>query len=196
MKMAEVLLIALALAVDATAYAFSYGLILRQNRTRAALLLSLSTGAFQTLMPLLGYIGGLRLRETLAMWHHWVVLLVFALLGGSILRHAWQPEDDHKKRSPEPLGAGGLLLVGLATSIDALAVGGCMALGDIGGTHLDHVEIGLAVALIGLTTFCCTLTAFHATHLLHHLPTRWLETAAGLLLIGLGIQNVLQDLLP
>ena len=196
MKMAEVLLIALALAVDATVYAFSYGLILRRNRTRASLLLALSTGAFQTLMPLLGYVGGLRIRETLAAWDHWIVLLVFALLGVSILRHAWQPEGDTQKRSPEPLGAGGLLLVGLATSIDALAVGGCMALGDIGGAHLAPSEIGLTVALIGLTTFCCTLTAFHATHLLHRLPTRWLETAAGLLLIGLGVQNALQDLLP
>lgn len=195
MKMAEVLLIALALAVDATVYAFSYGLILRRNRTRASLLLALSTGGFQALMPLLGYVGGLRIRESLSAWDHWIVLLVFALLGGSILRHAWQPEGGAQKRSPEPLGAGGLLLVGLATSIDALAVGGCMALGDIGGAHLTLAEIGLAAALIGLTTFCCTLTSFHATHMLHRLPTRWLETAAGLLLIGLGIQNALQDLL-
>ena len=81
----------------------------------------------------------------------------------------------------------GLTLVGVATSIDALAVGACMALGDIGGAQ--H-HLGLAVTIIGVVTFVCALLAFHSARFLLQLPTRWLETAAGLLLIALGLQGV------
>lgn len=196
MNVTEVLLIALALAVDATVYAFSYGLILRKKRLLSSLWLAVATGGFQALMPLLGYVAGMRVRNVLATWDHWVVLLVFALLGGSILRHAWSGTEEEQTRSPEPLGPAALLLVAVATSIDALAVGGCMALGDIGGKNLSHAQLGIAAALIGMTTFCATLAAFHSTRLLQRLPFRWLETAAGLLLIGLGAQNVLRELLP
>lgn len=185
MNYLEITLIALALAVDATVYAFSYGLVLRQKRGRAALWLALTVGAFQAGMPLLGYWGGESLRAVVSSWAPWLVLVVFALLGGSIIYKAWLGEEESVSASV--LGFWGLILVGVATSIDALAVGACMALGNIGG---PEIRLGEAVGLIGGITFACALSAFHSARLLHHLPTRWLETAAGLLLLGLGIQAV------
>jgi putative Mn2+ efflux pump MntP len=186
MNYLEITLIALALAVDATVYAFSYGLVLRQKRGRAALWLALTVGAFQAGMPLLGYWGGESLRAVVSSWAPWLVLVVFALLGGSIIYKAWLGEEEESV-SASVLGFWGLILVGVATSIDALAVGACMALGNIGG---PEIRLGEAVGLIGGITFACALSAFHSARLLHHLPTRWLETAAGLLLLGLGIQAV------
>lgn len=186
MNYLEITLIALALAVDATVYAFSYGLVLRQGRGVAALWLALTVGAFQAGMPLLGYWSGEVLRSVVSSWAPWVVLIVFGLLGGSIIFKAWQ-EDEEEQASATPLGAAGLFVVGVATSIDALAVGACMALGNIGGPQL---ELGLAVAIIGIITFLCSMASFHSARLLHHLPTRWLETVAGVLLIGLGVQNL------
>lgn len=187
MNYLEITLIALALAVDATVYAFSYGLVLRQGRGIAALWLAVTVGAFQAGMPLLGYLGGEVLRSIVSTWAPWVVLAVFGMLGGSIIFKAWQ-EEGEEAASASPLGLAGLLMVGVATSIDALAVGACMALGEIGGLQLRP---GLAAGIIGLITFICAMGAFHSARLLHHLPTRWLETLAGLLLIALGVQNIL-----
>lgn len=187
MNYLEITLIALALAVDATVYAFSYGLVLRQGRGMAALWLAVTVGAFQAGMPLLGYLGGEVLRSIVSTWAPWVVLAVFGMLGGSIIFKAWQ-EEGEEAASASPLGLVGLLMVGVATSIDALAVGACMALGEIGGPQLRP---GLAAGIIGLITFICAMGAFHSARLLHHLPSRWLETLAGLLLIALGVQNIL-----
>ncbi len=187
MNYLEITLIALALAVDATVYAFSYGLVLRQGRGMAAFRLALTVGAFQAGMPLLGYWGGEVLRSMVSTWAPWVVLAVFGVLGGSIIYKAWQGNGEEVVSST-PLGLAGLFMVGVATSIDALAVGACMALGEICGPQL---QLGQAVSLIGIITFICAMAAFHSARLLHHLPTRWLETLAGLLLISLGVQNIL-----
>lgn len=188
MNYLEIILIALALAVDATVYAFSYGLVLRQERGLAAFWLALSVGAFQAGMPLLGYWGGEALRTVVNLWAPWIVLAVFATLGGSIIYKAWSGSEEEESVSATALSISGLILVGIATSIDALAVGACMALGNIGGPQL---QLGLAVSIIGGITFACAMAAFHSARLLHHLPTRWLETAAGVLLLSLGIHNIL-----
>lgn len=189
MNYLEISLIALALAVDATVYAFSYGLVLRQRRGWAALWLALTVGLYQAGMPVLGYWGGEVLRAVVNVWAPWLVLVVFGVLGGSIIYKTWfGSKADEEEVSSTPLGFCGLMLVGIATSIDALAVGACMALGNIGGPEL---ELPTAVALIGGITFVCALLSFHCARLLHHLPTRWLETAAGALLIGLGVQNLM-----
>ncbi len=189
MNYLEITLIALALAVDATVYAFSYGLVLRQERGWAAFRLAFSVGGFQAGMPLLGYWGGETLRSVVNLWAPWIVLLVFAALGGSTIYKAWSGSADEEEAvSSTALGIGGLVLVGIATSIDALAVGACMALGNIGGPQL---QLGLAASIIGGITFVCAMAAFHSARLLHHLPTRWLETMAGVLLISLGVHSAL-----
>lgn len=187
MNYLEITLIALALAVDATVYAFSYGLVLRQGRGMAAFRLALVVGAFQAGIPLLGYWGGEVLHSVVSTWAPWVVLAVFGALGGSIIYKAWREDGEEAVSSP-PLGFAGLFMVGVATSIDALAVGACMALGEIGGPQL---QLGQAVSIIGLITFICAMVSFHSARLLHHLPTRWLETLAGLFLLALGVQNIL-----
>lgn len=194
MNDAEIVLVGAILAVDATVYSFSYGLILRERRITSSLWLALVVGAYQALMPLLGYVGGVRVRHVVDAWDHWIVLAVFCLLGGSIIRQAWKKEDAEDAVSPRPLGFASLMVVGLATSIDALAVGVCMALGDIGGVIAGWPTLLLAVSIIGLMTFCGSTLAFHSARLLHRLPTKWLETLAGLLLIGLGVHNLLREI--
>ena len=189
MNYTEIALIGLILAVDATIYAFSYGLLLRRNRARAAFSLALCTGLFQAVMPLLGYYSGQALRHLVSTWAPWLVLAIFCTLGTSIIYKTWLGSHHETDQASETtLGFAALILVGLATSIDALAVGVCMALGNIGGPQL---QLSLAIAIIGGITFTCTLLSFHAARLLHHLPGRWLETLAGLLLIALGVQNIM-----
>lgn len=186
----EISIIGVILAMDATVYAFSYGLVLRQKRAASALWLALTVGFYQFAMPLVGYGCGSLIREWVAEWSPWIVLAVFTALGANIIREAWSKEEAAEKRSGTPLGFLGLMLVGIATSIDALAVGGCMAIGSIGGADLSLTNLLLACGLIGLITFLLPLLSFVSTHLLHRLPTHWAETLAGILLIGLGVKNL------
>ncbi len=195
MNVTELVLIALALAMDATVYSFSYGLILRGGRLQASLWLALVVGLYQAVMPLIGYMGGMAVKDALDAWDHWIVLAVFTLLGVNVIRNAWgEQEEGESANNTSALGFGALMLVGIATSIDALAVGTCMALGSIGGHRLTLPQLIFAVSLIGAITLACSLAAFHAARPLQKLPTRWLETFAGLLLIGLGVQNVVREL--
>lgn len=189
MNYTELIVIALVLALDATVYSFSYGLILRVRRVICSLWLALTVGGFQMAMPLLGFWGGQELRSYVNAWAPWIVLAVFLLLGVGIIRHAWAEQED-EEASSTPLGVFALLLVGIATAIDALAVGACMALGDLVGCRLCVGQVLLAAGIIGAITFVCSLSAFHLARLLHRLPTRWLETLAGLLLIALGVKQL------
>lgn len=191
MNLAEILIIALALAVDATVYSFSYGLILKHRRNINSLWLALTVGGYQAAMPLLGYLFGHELKNYVEGYAPLLVLLVFCILGGYIIYEAWTEDDEDESVNAEPLGFIALMLVGIATAIDALAVGAGMALGDIGGTNCTPIMLLSQVSIIGAVTFACSLAAFHSAHALHHLPTRWLETTAGLLLIGLGLHAAL-----
>lgn len=193
MNYLEIFFIGLVLAVDATVYSFSYGLILREKRFLSALQLALTVGFYQGAMPLIGYMAGNAVHSTIAIWDHWIVLAVFLWLGFSIIRGAWKKGDERDSPQETPLSFAALMFIGIATSIDALAVGACMALGDIGGTDLSPAGIVLAAVCIGFITFCCSEAAFHLARPFHHLPTRWLETASGLLLIALGVQKVITD---
>lgn len=193
MNYLEIFFIGFILAVDATVYSFSYGLILREKRFLSALRLALAVGFYQAAMPLIGYVAGNAVHSTIAMWDHWIVLAVFLWLGFSIIHGAWKKKDEGDPPQEIPLSFAALMFIGIATSIDALAVGACMALGDIGGADLSPAGIVLAATCIGVITFCCSEAAFHLARPFHRLPTRWIETASGLLLIALGVQKVITD---
>ena len=191
MNIAEILIIALALAVDATIYSFSYGLILKKKRFTSSLWLALTVGAYQAGMPLLGYLFGHELKSYVEGFAPLLVLLVFCILGGYIIYEAWSDDAEEDTSHASPLGFWALMVVGIATAIDALAVGAGMALGDIGGKVCSVCSLFLQVSIIGGVTFVCSLAAFHSARALHQLPTRWLETTAGLLLVGLGVHAAL-----
>ena len=144
-QMLELLIISLVLAVDATVYSFSYGLVLRCCRLRNSLWLALTVGLFQAGMPLLGYLGGESVREIVAQWQSGIVATVFCGLGAYIIYGAWTEDEENECCSKDcnPLGLIALLLVGIATAIDALAVGVAMALGDIGGADITLAHINL-----------------------------------------------------
>lgn len=191
MNWAEILIISLALAVDATVYSFSYGLILKQSRATSSLWLALTVGAYQAGMPLLGYLFGYEVKSYVEAYAPVLVCLVFSILGAYIIYEAWTNDDTDTSTNTCPLCFCALMLVGIATAIDALAVGIGMALGDIGGVVNSVYTLLAQVGIIGAVTFLCSLAAFHSARLLHHLPTQWLETTAGLLLIGLGLNATL-----
>lgn len=191
MNVTEIILIGLALAVDATVYSFSYGLILPCRRAMSAFWLALTTGVYQAGMPLAGYFGGCEVRAYVEQWKSPLVLAVFCVLGLCIIRGAFRDGEEKEGCCSEPMGFLALMVVGIATAIDAFAVGGAMSIGEIAGISGCTGELFAAVGIIGLITFVCSLAAFHSARLLHRLPTKVLEVSSGLLLIAIGVYNVI-----
>ncbi len=183
----DIILLALALAADACVYGFSYGLLLKNQRRRALLELAIVVLIFHMGMMLLGYWSGSILSEQVEKWDHWVVLTVFCFLGGQVIYSALKCEDDPSKgdKRKEKLDLRLLLLIGLVTSIDVLAVGACSAIDATRDYSLTSIYI--IASVIGLVAGVTVTMSFAGSRLLRSIPTRYLELLAGALLLYLGI---------
>lgn len=195
MSLTSLLLIALGLSADA--FALGKGLQMRRFQARAAGSLAVTFGLFQAGMPLLGYLLGSGLERYITEVDHWIVFTLLCLVGGKMIHEALSADEDPGGDD----GAGGrspavpvtktvrpreLLVLGVATSLDALAVG-------IGFAFLD-VNIALAVTLIGA---CTGLLAFGGVVLGHRAGVRYrtpAEVAGGLVLIAIGTKILLDHL--
>lgn len=174
--------IALGVSADAFAVALAKGLQLRRLRGRDALALATAFGAFQAGMPLLGWLAGTSFRGAISGIDHWVAFGLLALIGGRMIWEALHPDaDDEQRDSGIPLGE--LLLLALATSVDALAVGLSLAFLD--------VEILPAVAAIGVTTFVLTLVGVFVGHRAGSRFRTPAEVAGGVVLILIGVRILL-----
>jgi len=113
---------ALALAMDAFAVAVASGVSLKTVSMRQTFRLSWHFGIFQALMPILGWSAGLTVRSLIEHYDHWVAFLLLALVGGHMIKESFGNEKDQKERS-DPTRGITLVMLSVATSIDALAVG-------------------------------------------------------------------------
>ena len=185
MSALTLVLVALGVSADAFAVAVGKGLQMRRLRLGQAATIAASFGLFQAVMPLLGYLLGSQLERVITSFDHWVAFALLAGVGGRMLNEARKP-DDAGTAADSRLDWRELLVLSVATSIDALAVG-------IGFAFLP-VSIGPAVLLIGITT--ATL-AFGGVLLGHRAGSRWRRPAAvagGLILIGIGIKILVDHL--
>ena len=179
------LLIALGVSADAFAVALGKGLQMRWLRTRDALVLAVTFGGFQALMPLLGWLLGTGLRDYVEDIDHWVAFTLLVLIGARMIWEALHPgaaEDGIDGGIP----LRELLILGVATSVDALAVG-------ISFAFLEVDIIG-AVLAIGVVTFTLTLVGVHLGHragLRFRTPA---EVIGGLILILIGTRILVDHL--
>ena len=179
MSYIEIFLLALALSIDATVVSFSYGITFNQNRLKTALLLAIITGFFQGLMPCIGYFLTTFVKSYIAPYASAIVFIIFVFLGIKFIKEAF----DKNKNKPCCIGIICLLLIGIATSIDAFSAGISLLLS---GNHIIKPAI-----LITVITFINSLLGFKLGGKLKNLPTRNLEIFAGIILIGLGIKSIL-----
>lgn len=200
MDFLQTLGIAFALASDAMIVAFSYGVLIRSGRVAAALKLAGSTGFFQALMPVIGFVAAAGVLRSCEAWDHWIAFAVFGTLGGTIIYNAIVKREEESAASGDVecscgkcvLGMKRLLAVGVATSIDALVVGAgmrCLAGADVGLT-----DVLPAAAIIGGVTFFGVLCAFAVSRVFRKLPQRLMEIVAGLILFSLGLITLIQHL--
>lgn len=196
----ETLCIAAALATDATLVAFSYGVVIERARFASALKLAAATGFFQAAMPILGFYAAAEFHDYYAAWDHWIAFAVFSLLGGSVIFGALRGNADDAAADDCScaggtcvLGAKKLGAIGVATSLDALAVGAgmrCMTQ-DYAGVS----DVLAPAALIGVVTFAGAFGAFFVSRCFRRFPKRAAEVFAGLILFSVGAVALARDLL-
>lgn len=177
MSLSALLLIALGLSMDSLTVALACGIALRLPRLRSALVMALFFGAFQALMPILGWLAGLSFRAAIASFEHWLACGLLVAVGGKMVWESFRP----RAAQSAPVGLGLLVLLSLATSIDALAVG-------LSLSFLRVPIIGPAL-LIGAVTFSLSLLAgLIGCRIKKEGCAARLELLGGLMLIGLGLK--------
>ncbi|MCX7848202.1 MAG: manganese efflux pump MntP family protein [bacterium] len=200
-----VFFIALGLAMDAFAVAVSSGCAARTMRTRYALRMALFFGAFQAGMPLIGWLAGLGLRDYIASVDHWVAFALLTAIGAKMIyearvlkaaensspprptRDVWPGADELDVLPPTPPQSFyTLLMLSVATSLDALAVGMSLSLLNIG--------IILPALIIGCVTFALSLAGVYLGKSIGHLFENKLEIVGGLMLILIGLKILLEGL--
>ncbi len=185
MGFVELFLIAVGLSMDAFAVSVCKGLGMQRLNMGQAVVIALFFGGFQALMPVIGWAVGAQFAHFVSTYAHWIAFALLAFVGGKMLWDAFH-EDEGEDAGPFKLELGDLLMLAIATSIDALAVGVSFAFLD--------VAIAPSAALIGVTTFVLSLAG---VALGHQFGSRWEKPATivgGIVLILIGVKVMLEGL--
>lgn len=182
MRLAELLVIAVGLSMDAFAVSVCKGLSVRKLQIRHALLAGLYFGGFQFLMPVLGWLLGYRFEALITSVDHWIAFGLLGVIGVNMIRESFSDaeklDDDFAFRAMLPLA--------VATSIDALAVGVTFA--------FLAVRILPAALLIGLTTFVLSALGIKIGHVFGLRWKAWAERIGGIILVLMGVKILLEHL--
>jgi manganese efflux pump family protein len=176
MDFLTVLSIAVGLSMDAFAVAITSGITIKDLRPAHAFKIALFFGGFQALMPVIGWLAGLGMKDFVSGFDHWVAFGLLLFVGGKMLWESYRMKEDEAK--DDPLDNAVLLLLALATSIDALAVG-------LSFSFLK-VSIAMPVLVIGTVTFALSFAGVLLGKRVGHLFESRIEAAGGLILIGIG----------
>lgn len=188
MNILSILITAVGLSMDAFAVSITNGMCTRYLRFRDALKMALSFGIFQALMPVIGYFAGITFSDKIAGIDHWVAFILLAFIGGKMIYETLKEKEvDREACQRGPLRLRMLLVLSVATSIDALAVGVSFA--------LLNTNIWQAAGLIGLITFVICLPAAYVGKKFGTLFQRKAEVFGGVILILIGLKILIEGLL-
>ena len=179
------LFIALGVSADAFAVALGKGLHMRQFSVRGAAVIAVTFGLFQAAMPLAGWLLGTAFAPVISGVDHWIAFGLLGLVGGKMIWEAARAHpDDDVDADRVPLRE--LVVLSVATSIDALAVGVTLA--------FLPVSIGASVALIGVTTAVLTFVGVLVGAKVGAALGRPAEIAGGVVLVLIGTSILLEHL--
>jgi len=184
MDTAATILIAIGLAMDAFAVSISGGVGLQKGEHRWPLVAGTVFGGFQAGMPVLGWLGGTAIAGFLGFYGPWIAFLLLVLIGGKMLLEAVRGDENVRFAN---LSAATILLLAVATSIDALAVGVSLAMLD--------TPILLPAAIIGIVTFAFSAAGVVLGRSIGRIAGRNAGVIGGVILIGIGLQILLEHLL-
>ena len=173
MSILEILLLGIGLSMDAFAVSICKGLSTKKLQFKHYLIIGAWFGGFQALMPTIGYFLGSTFEQYITAFDHWVAFVLLAAIGANMIKESFSREESETSAS---FAFKTMLLMALATSIDALAVGITFAL-------LPDVNVPLAVCLIGITTFLCSAAGLRVGNLFGLRYKAKAELAGGIILI-------------
>lgn len=189
MGILELFLLAVGLSMDAFAVSVCKGLAMEKVNFRSAAVCGAWFGGFQALMPLIGYLLGSRFEQYVDAVAPWIAFVLLALIGGNMIRDAFSKEEE----ASAALDPKTMLLMAVATSIDALAVGitfACVPIRIVGASALVNTLIG--VCLIGVTTFALSCAGVKIGNLFGTRYRAKAVLAGGVILILIGLKILLE----
>jgi putative Mn2+ efflux pump MntP len=184
MELLTITVIAIGLAMDAFAVSIVSGSAYRQLKIEHALRMALFFGGFQAFMPLIGALAGLTVREYIADYDHWVAFALLIGVGGKMLYESFKIKP--ARQDFQPFNIAILLVLSIATSIDALAI----------GLTLSFLRLSIirAAAVIGLVTFALSYLGVFIGKGFGHFFESKIEALGGLVLVGLGAKILIGHL--
>ena len=183
MSVLEILILAVGLSMDAFAVSLCKGLAVKRIDMGKAGIVGLWFGGFQALMPMIGYFLGSRFSNAIQSIDHWVAFILLALIGANMIREAMS-KDEGAGEDSGSLSFKTMLMLAVATSIDALAAGITFAFLD--------VDIALAAGMIGCTTCIISMAGAKVGSVFGTKYKSKAELTGGVMLILLGLKILLE----
>jgi putative Mn2+ efflux pump MntP len=184
-QLINIFLIAVALAMDAFAVSVASGVALKSVSARQTFRLAWHFGLFQAMMPILGWSAGLTVRRHIETYDHWIAFGLLVFVAQGMLRSAIKEEE----KSPDvkdPTKGMTMVMLSVATSIDALAVGLSLS--------MISVSIWTSALIIGVVAGVFTTVGIHLGKMIGGLPqlSRWAQLTGGIVLLAIGV-NILRE---
>lgn len=190
MNLAELLILAIGLAMDAFAVAVCKGLSVKKISVKHPVIVGLYFGVFQAVMPMIGYFLGKQFSDKINAIDHWVAFILLGIIGANMIKGAIKEEKEDEcvscKEVDNSLNVKEMLVLSVATSIDALAVGITFA--------FLKVNILMATSFIGVVTFLISAAGVMIGNIFGGKLKSKAEMAGGIILICLGTKILLQHL--
>lgn len=185
MGLVEIILIAVSLAMDAFAVSICKGLSMKKMDWKKAIIIGLYFGLFQGGMPLIGYLLGVGFEESIKFIDHWIAFGLLAFIGGNMIKEALSKKEEDDEVD-DKVDFKTMVVLAVATSIDALAVGVTFA--------FLEVNIILAVSLIAIITFVLSCIGVKLGNVFGDKYEKKAELAGGIVLILIGLKILLEHL--
>ena len=187
MTLVEIFLVGVGLSMDAFAVAICKGLAMPRVNRKQTLLIGLYFGVFQAVMPLTGWLLGSQFARRVTKMAPWIAFVLLAWIGGSMIRESLSKDEEEAEREERlTVDHKELLMLAVATSIDALAVGVSFSMVEI------SISIGAAVILIGCTTFVISLAGVFIGKAFGAKYEKRAEFVGGAILILIGLKILLE----
>lgn len=179
----ELLLLSVGLAMDAFAVSVCKGISMKKMSWKKAIIIGLYFGIFQALMPTIGYFLGSAFESFITSIDHWIAFILLGFIGANMIKEAFSKE---KESTNDDVSFKEMIVLAIATSIDALAVGITFA--------FFNVNLILAVSLIGIITFALSVIGTKVGNRFGDKYEKKAQLAGGIILILLGFKILLEHL--
>lgn len=183
MEIIELILLSIGLGMDAFAVSVCKGISMKKMNWKKACIIGLYFGGFQAIMPVIGYFFGSSFESIITNIDHWIAFILLAIIGAKMIQEAFQKEEEEYN---EDISVKTMIVLSIATSIDALAVGITFA--------FLKVNLLLAITLIGTITFILSVIGTKIGNKFGDKYKSKAELAGGIILIIIGLKILLEHI--